>query len=368
MSSNEGTRKVLIVSRLATDAMEGSYARAFGQLGCEVIQWDMYRALDKHTRFGRAGRLAQAFLTVEPWMAKANRDLLVAVMDLRPEILIVGGTHRVMAGTLAQIKASLPDCSLVLVWPDTLLNCYSHSIQAIPVYDLIATYSKASIDSFYRLGGRRVEWVPLGFDPELHQAKPESGTGPREFRDCDASFVGNYTPERESIVARLTDSGFRIKVWGPEEWLRSAKDRVLLKKYFQGRPLFGEEFALAIRSAPLSLNPIAPSNFPSANMRFFEIPGCGGTAVSAACPEMEPQFPDGERCFYYRSEPDVIDVVRRLTDNPALRERVGISGREYVLANHTYRHRAIQMLNLLGAQSDNSRTRPPGKLGLENFS
>ena len=165
MTSARAAKKVFIVGRVTTDALEGSSVRAFQGIGCEVTRWDLPRALDRHTRLGRVGRLAQAFLAVEPWTAKANRDLFVAVMDLRPDIVVVGGTHRVLAGTLAQIKTSFPACSLVLVWPDSLLNCYSHSVNAIPVYDLIATYSQTSVNSFYRLGARRVEWVPLGFDP-----------------------------------------------------------------------------------------------------------------------------------------------------------------------------------------------------------
>jgi hypothetical protein len=339
--------KVFVVGRETPDALEGSYARAFRALGATVVHWDMPRKSAQHTRIGKVGKLLNNFWPVEAWLTKANRDLVLAVLEHGPDLVIVGGTNRVLAGALSQIKASLPECQLVLVWPDSLLNCYSHVIDAIPVYDLIATYSRSTVDPLTRLGARKVVWLPLAFDPDLHLSKESIDNRPTGNTDCDVSFVGNYTAEREEAVLQLASRGLRIKVWGPLDWQRFAKNRTALKSYWQGGPLFGADFSRAIKCAPVSLNPINPITFPAANMRFFEIMGIGGAQVSAACPEMEAEFSDNERCFYYGNGKFLGDVVERILGDDILRGRVAKAGQERILAAHTYVHRARAITELI---------------------
>jgi spore maturation protein CgeB len=341
--------KAFVVGRVTEDALEGSYLRAFQKLGLTVKSWDMPKGLDRQTRLGGIGRFVNGFWPVEAWVMKANRDLVLAVIESSPDLLLVFGSTRVSAGALGQIKAALPKCQLVLVWPDSLVYCYSWILNAVPVYDLIATYSQATVDPFLRLGARRAEWVPLGFDPELHPPYADGAEDSRAqvYADCDASFVGNYTTEREEIVVHLVTGGFRVRVWGPREWERKARDRAALKKYWQGGPLFGQDFCLAVKSAPVSLNPINPVTYPAANMRFFEIPGCGGVSVCARSPELEAEFPDGQACYYYDSPANARSVVRMAIDDPEGRKRVSRTGQEMVLHAHTYAHRSQQILELV---------------------
>jgi spore maturation protein CgeB len=341
--------KVFIAGRVTKDALEGSYLRAFQKLGLTVTSWDMPKALVGRTRLGPIGRFVNGFWPVEVWVMKANRDLLLAVLKSSPDLLLVFGGSSVSGGVLGQIKAALPQCQIVLIWPDSLLYCYSWVLDAIPAYDLIATYSRATVDPFLRLGARRAAWVPLGFDPELHSPYPDENQNSRAvvYANCDASFVGSYTPEREEIVVQLVSAGLRVRVWGSRDWERAARDRAALKKYWQGGPLFGKDFCLAVRSAPVSLNPINPVTYPAANMRFFEIPGCGGVSVCAKSPELEAEFPDRQACYYYDSPADAARVVRMALDDPEGRKRVSRAGQEIVLGAHTYVHRAQQILELV---------------------
>src|SRR5665213_137302 len=345
---DRGRLKVFVAGRLTEDALEGAYVRAFDALGMETTAFDMPKAVLRRSRLGRIGRFVHTFWPVEVWLIKANRDLFLRVMEARPDVMLVCGTAHVLAGTLSQIKAALPQCRLVLVWPDSLLYCYSWILNAVKTYDLVATYSKATVDPFIRLGARQAAWVPLGFDSTLHPTNIETSQNAKEYADCEASFVGNHTPERERLIVKLVAAGFRIKVWGPTDWERSAADRAALKKYWQGRPLFGKEFALAIKCAPVSLNPINPVTYPAANMRFFEIPGCGGVALSARSPEMESSFPDRRACYYYDGEEDIGEVMRRVLDDPEARTEVSKAAQQLVLGSHTYTTRARQILALLG--------------------
>lgn len=309
----------------------------------------MSAATDRTTRLGKVGRYLNLFWPVEPWISKANADLLVTVLDNKPEILMVVGACRTLAGTLAQIKTSLPSCQLVFVWPDSLLNCYSLTLSTIPVYDLIATYSSASIDAFKRLGARRAQWVPFGFDPELHPPGLGPPTDRRFIGDYDVCFVGNYGPEREMAILALLNGDLRVGVWGaPSSWAM-AKDKAAASRYFKDGPLFDKDLAAAVRAAPLSLNRIRRVNFPAANMRFFEILGSGGVPLSSSCPEMESLFPHNEACIYFTDEGDVVAAARNALKDRDRLAAIGRAGQEQVLANHTYTHRARQIIETLSA-------------------
>ena len=340
-------KTILIAGRITVDSLEGSYARALKKLGHTVIEWDAPAAIRKSERLGRFGAIVNNFLPVEAWLLKANGQFLTAVLKSRPDVVIVVASHRILAGALGQIKAALPDCQLVLLWPDTLLHCPSLTIDCIAVYDLIATYSSASIEPFRRLGARRVEWVPLGFDPELHPPDAGLNGNSRFAGEYDVSFVGNHSAEREAVVLRLVESGFRVAVWGaPTSWTRAA-NRAASKKYFKGGPLYARDLSAAVKAAPVSLNPVASSNYPAANMRFFEILGSGGVPLSARCPEMESEFPDREACFYYDDIESIAGVLSSILKDAASRQRVVQNGQSRILAAHTYTHRASEMLGLL---------------------
>jgi hypothetical protein len=347
-------RSIFIVGRLTPDALELSYARAFRNLGLQVTTWDVPRAIAGYTRLGKFGKFVNRFWPLENWTAKANDDLLTAILDARPDIVAVVGINRVSAGTVAQIKTSLPHCQVILVWPDPLVYCPALTVASIPVFDMVATYSQASIEPLHRLGARRAEWVPFAYDPDLHpsplnSAEKPSGAVAGLSEEFDVSFVGAHTLERETVVRQLVENGFRVALWGPNNWGSCRVDK-RVRGCYKGGPIVGADLAAAVRSAKVSLNPIRRTNFPGANMRFFEIPGSGGVQLAGACPEMEAEFPDRECCLYYdyyNRVPNVAEVLRSAMKDEDCLSRVAKNSRARILQSHTYSHRARHILELL---------------------
>ena len=58
----------------------------------------------------------------------------------------------------------------------------------------------------------------------------------------------------------------------------------MIRRAWQGRALRGADFAKAVSCSKLSLNIIDPTNYPAANMRFFEITTAGGLQVTYRLP------------------------------------------------------------------------------------
>jgi spore maturation protein CgeB len=116
---------------------------------------------------------------------------------------------------------------------------------------------------------------------------------------------------------------------------------------WQGKCIFGKEFARVVVNSKINLNIIDSTNFPAANMRFFEIPCAGGFQVSSPCPEMEGKFKHGESIFYYRTPEELPDMIHSLLNNDPLRIQVAQKAHAMVLNEHTYKHRAQQILGLM---------------------
>lgn len=339
MADKRGPR-VLLVGSWGPGTLERAYAGAFEGAGCEVLRFDLFSLEQRFVRLGAPGRFFNRFVPVEPWIRKANRQLVLESRNFRPDVIVVVGQNRVLAGALAQTLL-ITRARAIYIWPDTLVNLSGERIDALPLYDLVASYSRDSVPLLERLGARRTAWVPLAGDPSAAR-KPEAGP-----LAADVSFIGQWRPEREAALGALLEglAGRDVKIWGPD-WGRRSRGRV--RAAWQGRALFGEEFARAVASSKINLNVIDDTNYPAPNNRFFEIPCLGGLQLSSACPEMEDEFQAGRDICYYREVGEIPDLVRNLLSDEAHRAEIARAGGEKARGAHTWGHRVRQILDLAG--------------------
>lgn len=334
-------RKIMLVGSFLPGALEHSYYKAFEDLGCDVCSFDILASEQRNCRLGKAGKLFNKFIPVEPWIRKSNREMVLLAQKFSPHVLVVFGQNRVLAGALAQIHAML-SLSIVYIWPDPLINLNISCISTLPLFDLICTYSLSTIPYFEQLGGKQVVWLPFGADSHMHPI-----VSPNSDFQCDISFIGQWRPEREQALAILFSKlhGVSVKIWGPD-WGRRTHSRDI-RKAWQKRPLFGNEFAQAVASSKINLNIIDDTNYPAVNMRFFEIPCAAGMQICSYSPEMESVFRNGETVFYFSNLEMLPELVQSLLNNKALRNLVAQKAHSLVMDEHTYIHRVKQILSLL---------------------
>jgi hypothetical protein len=351
MVSTKQGGPILLLTEVGDPGLLGAYGRALAQLGRDVVYWSLNASLDRAARLGRLGRRLNDTLTIDAWRARGNRELVVEARRVRPSVIVVAAAARVTAGALAQIHAAMPEARLALLWPDTLLNLAPHVLGALPVYDVVATYSRSSIDPLRMLGARRVEWLPFGADTVLFPSDVALGANDRERLSCDVGFIGNHRPEREEAVLALLDAGFSVKVWGADRWKRDAASPRRVHEYWQGRTIFGADVVRAVRCSRVSLNVIDDTNYPAANMRFFEIMACGGAQLVSACPEMTEWFPHRASVVYYDGSADMVQKARELLADEGLRRSVAADAHARAMSEHTYVHRSKALLAMLGSGS-----------------
>ncbi len=344
-------RKVLLVGYFGPGALECSYAAAFRDLGCDVSCFNIADTVQRYCRGSKLGRLFNRFVPVEPWIRKANRELVLMAREFGPDLLIVFGQNPVRAGVLAQIRSMFP-VQMAYIWPDTLINLSEASIACLPLYDLVATYGRGTVEPFHQLGALNVMWVPLAGDPHLVEDLSSLPENKRRTFRADISFIGQWRPEREEVMQVVLDNfgDKSVKIWGLD-WGRRCRGKTNILKAWQGRALYDKEYHAVLAESHISLNIIDDTNYPAANMRLFEIPMASGVQVCSPCPEMEDEFKHGETIFYYHTLHELVDLLRNLLANDPLCQQVARHAYELVTHRHTYRHRAQKIIEQI--HSDN---------------
>jgi spore maturation protein CgeB len=90
----------------------------------------------------------------------------------------------------------------------------------------------------------------------------------------------------------------------------------------------------------------------SSSCRPFELASAGAAIVSNPYDGLERWFEPGSELLIAHSKAEAIAAYRQLLDDPAQAEEMGRRARERVLDEHTYRHRARQLLDLIGLREE----------------
>jgi len=331
--------KILIVSELHVSSLCNSYIRALQKMNYEVKTFDPYQSQKKYIRLGKIGQKIQAFWPVYVWMRKANRELAILFKNFKPDKVIVFGNAPVLFSTLAFFK-SISDCQLILYWPDTLTNLEQNQANGARLYDVVATYSSATIPVFKQMGFKDAVWCPFAGDIDF--------LGDYEDKDeflYDVSFAGGWRPERENAMAAVVDAFPHLKIFiRGLGWKRNCRDKKILTR-LSATPLFGKDFGNFFRNSRISINVIDDTNYPAANMRFFEIPAAGGLQISSACPEMEQIFKNKEHILYFSDTRELIAQIDFAIKNPDKSGHIRKHSHQFIKEYHNYKNRLTEIFN-----------------------
>lgn len=342
------SQTVLIVGSDGEWSLESSYARAFRKLGWSVRFWDPRQALRRVARGLSIGRLFSTFVNVEPWLRKANLELLKQASESRPDLLLVITTEGVRAGTLGQLRAQCPGTVIYCLFPDTPHNLVPDRIQALPMFDRVMTVSSGWVDTFRRLGAQRIHYLPLAADTDLHH--PFEGNRSESLPQHDVAFVGIWRPEREALLEQLTD--FDLRVWGSPYWKRNVKPGSNLPSRWGGRALFGAEFTRACANHRIMLNIIDGVGWPGPNMRTFEQPACRAFSLVTRTPAVLEIFRDGETIECFDSIGEAREKINYYLGNEGKRLEIANAAYEFVVnGGHTYVDRARELIDWVNADS-----------------
>jgi len=209
-------------------------------------------------------------------------------------------------------------------------------------YDGFFTNSQGCIPDLQELGARNVHVLHYGIDPDL--------CSPVDCKkDIDVSFFGYGSDFREEWMGKLItipskqmpDVNFAVAGKGFNIDLGNAK--------LVGDLSYSEWREFCCRSK-ISLNITRWSHtniYGSSTSRPFELAAYGACIVSQPYNGIEEWFKIGKEITVANSEQEAMSLYTELLNDEQRRQKMGQKARERVLKEHTFRHRAGQLVRVI---------------------
>jgi spore maturation protein CgeB len=203
-------------------------------------------------------------------------------------------------------------------------------LKAIPYYDLLIVMRNSNIAEAYQYGAKNVLRVFMSADEIIHAPK-QLTNAERSRWYSEVLFIGTWFPERGALMARLVELGLPLTIYG-SRW-QKATEWKLIKSYWKGRGLEGNDYAKSIQCAKISLGLLSKGNEDLHTRRSMEIPAIGSLLCAERTLEHLQLYNEGEEAIFWASpEECASQCFRMLRDNES-RERIARSGRERCLRN-----------------------------------
>jgi len=212
-------------------------------------------------------------------------------------------------------------------------------------YDAVISNSEGGAQRLLELGARRAETVFWGADPEFFapQAVDKEtdvffyGYGDKFRREWMSALVGE--PSRALPELDFSLGGFDFRG-------DTGNARLLGDIPF---PAFPRAISAARVNLCLTRRPHA-SVYASSSCRPFELAAAGAAIVASPYDGIERWFEPGSELLVVSDAEQAAAAYAALLDDPAAAEEMGRRARERVLDEHSYRHRARRLLELVGLE------------------
>jgi len=210
-------------------------------------------------------------------------------------------------------------------------------------YDALISNSEGASERLLDLGARRVETVFWAADPDFFAPAAVDkkvdvffyGYGDKFRREWVQAMIGEPSRRLPDVEFALGGRDFRGDIGSAQ---------VLGDVPFNA-------FSRAISAARINLCITRRSHasvYASSSCRPFELASSGAAIVSNPYSGIERWFEPGSELIVVEDADEAVAAYQQLLDDPAQAEELGRRARERVLDEHTYRHRARQVLAAAG--------------------
>lgn len=273
--------------------------------------------------------------------AQAETILLAQIEDFRPDLVLNQDIFYVDTGLMRRIKA---------IGNPTLIG----QVGIAPsrgedwtVYDLMISQLPTTVKSLRALGVP-AEVCHLAFEPAILDVLPA-----KPATDIEVSFVGTVSVDHQQRIALLEAVARRydLKLWGNRPQALPASSP--LHRCYQGE-VWGADMYHVLRRSRITLNShIDMAGSEAGNMRLFEATGVGAFLLTDFKDNLDTLFAPDREVAVWRSIDDCLAGIGRYLGDEATRTAIARAGHQRTMAQHTYRHRAGEIL----AFADQARAR-----------
>jgi spore maturation protein CgeB len=209
-------------------------------------------------------------------------------------------------------------------------------------YTAFFSNSAGAIDALRELGAREVHTLFYGVDPDVFSPMEV------EAKDIDFMFYGHGREYRSEWIDAMIASP-SMKLADARFAVRGTKlgqlGRAEMLPYLSFSKL--REYSCRARINLCITRLAHASVYASSSSRPFELAGMKACIVANTYNGIEEWFEPDKEIFIVHSEEEAIDRYRFLLGHESSRLKAGEAARARVLKEHTFRHRARQMVRII---------------------
>jgi len=308
--------------------------------------------------------LGHEFYTTESERCDLNKK----IAEILPDIFIFPIQEiAVKENVIPAIKDLRVRGAKTFVFVDTSFRDYMDCIRTLESHNLVnfyyGYYAEELMKDFQNETGRQYYQIPLAANSKIHFP-----VSPDKDYESDIVFIGGRLPDKEIIFKKLLfplAKKYNLKIYGPN-W--TLEDKVL--RMLSGAGRMSGMFSLAdwanekritispederkvYSSSKICINiheynPDGSSkNF--SNEREFKIPACGGFQISDYVTGIEKLFVPGKEIVVPETDSEWFDAIDYYIHNEEKRKEIQENGTKRALGEHTYLHRAKEIMRLAG--------------------
>src|SRR5258708_23850075 len=221
------------------------------------------------------------------------------------------------------------------------------------VYDLLISQLPTTV-KFFRALGVRAEVNHLAFEPAVLDVLPE-----KPAADIDLSFVGSVSVDHLQRIALLeaVAKRYALKLSGTRP--QALPPSSPLHRCFQGE-VWGGDMYQVLRRSRITLNShIDLAGREAGTMRLFEATGVGAFLLTDFKDNLHTLFAPDREVAVWRSVDDCLTAIDHHLGDDKGRAEIARAGQARTMAQHTYRHRAVEILAFADRILARRLTSPP---------
>jgi spore maturation protein CgeB len=330
--------KILVIGHSHYASYESSCARYFTREGHEVEIWDSksFSCIGINIKWWKLKKILREFYNVFSSLLFIRKTKI-----FQPDVIFMPKAENIHWRAVRYVKNNI-GAALIVWYPDNPFRAENTSmniLRNLERIDIFYIWGKYLIDPLKASGCRRVEYLPFGFDPELHDLSEQPAN-----RDIDCLHIGSYSIEKRNDLLPLANCG--LQIWGPG-WENEKLSNGFLASCVHGAGLYGPEMVKAYRRAVVIANPIRMQNMPAHNLRTIEAAGIGGGVVltQRTKEQSDELFTEGEHLLCYSTPNEMAQKAHWALSNPEKAAEMSVKARRHVISEHLLEYRIKTILN-----------------------
>jgi spore maturation protein CgeB len=348
--------KIAILGTITQSNLEGFLAQGFRDLGHQTVIFDAWenRANPLYHRYPAS--LMSGLPRLRHWynarhLAYVNRHSRLFLETERPDFVITHNGALLQFDTIQAIvqRFRIPfatyaadDPTLGMLLPDYL--------PCIPYFTHVFASETALVPKLNRLTPHQVEFLPVGAPQDVYYPVTPSDRSRKLFESnlgyVSSGYSGSpYGVYRALLLKNVADLG--LKIFGDRHWNYIARRVPEIAPYIHVTGFPNPERMRAFFACTrIFMGVVHPQMVTGAGQRLFDAAAAGAFILAEYKADIERLFPKDE-IETFKSKEEMREKAIYYLEHPDQRREKAVAARARVLAEHTWTHRAREILEIV---------------------